>query len=145
MDNSDTKSDLRRAFAARFGRFLLVGGIAVLIDFAAYFVLLNFEVDASFAKATSFILGSVWAYFANWKFTFGARKGRFTELAFAAVYLSALAVNTLTNSVALAIFDQFQWRYVVAFIAATGASTIWNFAGMSLFVFKPAKPERPTE
>lgn len=131
----------RRAFLARFGRFLLVGGTGVVIDFSAYFVFLNFGIEASLAKAISFILGSIWAYFANWKFTFGARKGKFTELAFAAVYLSALGVNTLTNSVAITVFDGFHWKYIAAFVAATGASTIWNFAGMSLFVFKPAKPE----
>lgn len=134
-------SSSRREFVARFGRFLLVGGSGVLIDFTAYFVLLHFGVQASIAKAISFILGSVWAYFANWKFTFGARRGKYSEFAFAAVYLSALAVNTATNSLALAVTAAFEWKYAAAFLAATGVSTIWNFVGMSLFVFRSAPTE----
>ena len=54
---------LSGATAFEMMRFLLVGGIAVLIDGCFYFCLIDFEItEASWAKRLSFLLGSFWAF-----------------------------------------------------------------------------------
>lgn len=122
-------------------KFGLVGGLTVAIDAVAYSFLVVWGLDIDFAKALGFAVGAVFAYVANWRFTFGSRRGRFSEVVFVVVYALALVLNVVINGgVRLWIGDDLL-ALVVAFAVATGVSAAWNFVGMSLFVFR--RPERP--
>jgi putative flippase GtrA len=81
-------------------------------------------------------VGAVFAYFANWRFTFGARRSRWSELLFVAVYVLALGLNVAANAVVLGWLGTGAADTTVAFLVATGLSAAWNFVGMSLFVFR---------
>jgi putative flippase GtrA len=121
-------------------RFLVVGSVTVLVDAAAYAALTAAGVPAETAKAASFVLGAVFAYFANWRFTFGNRRSRYSELLFVVVYALALGLNVLVNAGVRALLGTDTGPAVVAFLAATGVSAVWNFVGMSLFVFHREVP-----
>jgi len=117
-------------------KFLLVGTTTVLIDGLAYALLLGLGLDEETAKAVGFVTGAVFAYFANWRFTFGARRSRYSEVLFVLVYALALVLNVVVNAFVLAALEPSRWAIPVAFVVATGLSAAWNFLGMSLFVFR---------
>jgi putative flippase GtrA len=116
-------------------RFLLVGATAVVLDGFAYVVLAHLGVAVDTAKALGFLTGAVFAYFANWRFTFGARRSRWSEVLFVVVYALALGINVAANAGVRAWLGTSTADATVAFLVATGLSAAWNFVGMSLFVF----------
>ena len=117
-------------------KFGLVGGLTVGIDAGVYAILSAMGVDLNVAKAVSFLVGAVFAYFANWRFTFGERKSRYSEIIFVLVYLLALLLNVGMNAATRGLVGETPWGLALAFVVATGLSALWNYAGMSLFVFR---------
>jgi putative flippase GtrA len=126
-------------------RFVLVGGTTVLIDAAVYQLELLAGVPHDWAKLVSFVAGAVFAYLANWRFTFQGQHHRWSLAAFVAVYLCALGINVGVNALLLAVVGgERTWQVLLAFLVATGASAAWNFVGMARFVFRsPAGDPRP--
>ncbi|WP_378147459.1 GtrA family protein [Cnuibacter sp. UC19_7] len=134
---STERSSGAKATAASAGKFLIVGGTTVVIDAAAYWALSALGLQYDLAKALSFAIGAVFAYFANWRFTFGARRSRWSEVLFVVVYTAALGLNVVVNAgVRLLLPSDWSLTLPVAFVVATGVSAVWNFIGMSLFVFR---------
>jgi putative flippase GtrA len=118
-------------------RFLLVGGTTVLIDAAVYQGQLLAGVPHGWAKTVSFIAGAIFAYVANWRFTFRGQHHRWSVVAFVALYLCALGLNVGVNALVLALVgDERLWQVGLAFVVATGVSSAWNFLGMARFVFR---------
>jgi putative flippase GtrA len=127
-------------------RFLLVGGTTVLIDAVVYQLLLMTDMTHGWAKALSFIAGAVFAYVANWRFTFQGRHHRWSVVAFVVVYLCALGLNVAINAGVLALLGEDRsWQVAVAFVVATAASAAWNFVGMARFVFRSSAVPEPEE
>ncbi|MBT7561194.1 MAG: GtrA family protein [Proteobacteria bacterium] len=120
--------------------FLVVGSLTVLIDFVIYRGLIEFEVIAvDLAKAVGFLIGTIFAYFANRSWTFGHKlylSG--SAWRFAVLYASTLGTNVLINSLALKLFADAVAAIQFAFLLATGVSASLNFLGMKFFVFKPS-------
>ena len=115
-------------------RFLIVGGIAVIIDACFYFCFVNWEiVEASWAKRLSFLFGSIWAFFMNKYFTFRQNQISFSQpILFALVYFTGFLLNSLFHDITLG-FTKIE---LLAFIIATGISTVSNFLGQKWIVFK---------
>jgi putative flippase GtrA len=120
------------------GIFLIVGTLTVLIDFGAYLSLLWLGVTGvDIAKAIGFLVGTLFAYFANRFWTFGQKSHAPGSLwRFVALYGATLGANVLVNSLALKFFAGTIAIVHLAFLLATGVSAILNFLGMKLFVFK---------
>jgi putative flippase GtrA len=119
-------------------RFLIIGSLTVIIDFLAYRSLVWIDVisvDAS--KAFSFLVGSVFAYFANRVWTFG-HKAHLPGSAwrFAILYAVALSTNVFVNSQTLTLLSGSFASIEIAFLLATLVSASLNFLGMKLFVFE---------
>ncbi len=113
-------------------RFLVIGCTAVLIDLLVYSLLSTFMVSY-IAKTISFLAGSLASYFFNkfWTFEAGENKNK-DWIKFSILYLSTLCVNVLINAVVL----KYTNIYILAFLFATGTSTVLNFIGMKWWVFK---------
>lgn len=113
-------------------RFLVAGVSAVGTDLAAYYILLNF-LTTGVSKAISFLLGTVVAYVINKYWTFEKHEKSFKELVmFGILYSCTLGINVLTNKIVL---DNTSIVFL-AFLAATGVSTVLNFIGQKFWVFK---------
>ena len=83
--------------------FLVVGASTVLVDFICYRGLIGFQVmEVDMAKATGFLVGTLFAYFANRFWTFG-HKSHIPGSAwrFSVLYASTLGANVLINALAL--------------------------------------------
>ncbi len=124
-----------RALVAQVLRFLVVGGTVVGVDFVVYFALVTFApaVPIPTAKALSFIAGACLAFALNRRFVFQA-DGAATRQAgpFILLYLVRLGLNNAMNALALAQGAQ----KPLAWLLATATSTISNFLGMKLIVFR---------
>lgn len=119
--------------------FLIVGVSTVLVDFISYRGLIGFQVmEVDMAKATGFLVGTLFAYFANRFWTFGHRPHvPGSAWRFSALYASTLGANVLINALALRLLADVAFAFQLAFLLATGVSASLNFLGMKLFVFKP--------
>ncbi|WP_316151106.1 GtrA family protein [Cupriavidus sp. BIC8F] len=118
--------------------FLIVGLLTVLVDFFSYraLVLLNaLNVDA--AKAVSFLLGTLFAYFANRAWTFGQHThATGTFIRFALLYTTTLGANVLVNRITLGVMGNIPGTLQIAFLFATTVSATLNFIGMKYYVFR---------
>ena len=119
--------------------FLIVGASTVLVDFMTYRGLIQFQVmEVDMAKATGFLVGSLFAYFSNRFWTFGHKPHvPGSAWRFSALYASTLGANVLINALALRLLADVVAAIQLAFLLATGVSACLNFLGMKLFVFKP--------
>jgi putative flippase GtrA len=119
--------------------FLIVGVSTVLVDFISYRGLIGFQVmEVDMAKAAGFLVGTLFAYFANRFWTFGHNPHVPGSVwRFSALYASTLGANVLTNALVLKLLADMAIAIQLAFLLATGVSACLNFLGMKLFVFKP--------
>ena len=128
MENKNTKEIFR---------FLLVGFTSVAIDLISYYGLFTIGLEFSLAKGISFILGALFGYFANRSFTFqSTKRGPKTFFLFALLYLVTFVANVGVNKIMVQVLQDYKFNFFVAFIAATGVSTILNLTGMRKVVFK---------
>ena len=119
--------------------FLIVGVSTVLVDFISYRGLIGFQVmEVDMAKAAGFLVGTLFAFFANRFWTFGHNPHVPGSVwRFSALYASTLGANVLTNALVLKLLSDMAIAIQLAFLLATGVSACLNFLGMKLFVFKP--------
>lgn len=118
-------------------RFLLVGGTTVLVDFVVYQLLMLLGLEHEVAKTFSFTAGAVFAYVANWRFTFSGQAHRWSLALFVMIYAAALGLNVGANALVLHVLGEHPaWKVLFAFLVATGLSAVWNYIGMALFVFR---------
>lgn len=113
-------------------RFLVAGISAVGTDLATYYILLTY-LDPAIAKTISFLIGTVVAFIINKYWTFEKHKRSYVEIGkFAFLYTVTLFANVTTNEI---ILNQFN-IILLAFLIATGVSTVLNFIGQKWWVFR---------
>ena len=131
------KRILIKLFEQEVFRFLIVGGTTVLVDLIFYSILIHLGFDTFFAKGSSFLIGTIYAYFANLKFTFrvtsNTTKKRF--ILFVSLYISTFFINIFINETVLDLTGRIGISYAIAFICATFISASINFIGMKYLVF----------
>ena len=114
-------------------KFIVVGVLAVLIDGTTYALMvraLGFEQGLS--KRVSFILGSIWAFFANKYYTFNSpAPARKEIILFSILYITTYFVNGWIHDITWKISDM-DW---LSFLTATAASTAINYLGQKFVVF----------
>lgn len=117
-------------------RFTLTGILAVGTDFTTYWLMIE-EIPVDIAKACSFILGSIVAFFMNklWTFNDDAEiTGSIFN--FTALYSLTFMANVGVNHIVLILIPDIN---LLGFLCATGTSTVLNFLGMKYWVF--SKPQ----
>ena len=114
-------------------KFIVVGVLAVLIDGTTYALMvraLGFEQGLS--KRVSFILGSIWAFFANKRYTFNSpAPARKEIILFSILYITTYFVNGWIHDITWKISDM-DW---LSFLTATATSTVINYLGQKFVVF----------
>ena len=117
--------------------FLIVGILSVGIDWTCYLNLIQFQIiGVDMAKATGFLAGTLFAYFANRFWTFShTLPAAGSVWRFLVLYASTLCANVLINTFALKLLSD-RFAIELGFLLATCVSASLNFLGMRLFVFK---------
>jgi putative flippase GtrA len=120
----------------QLSRFAFVGCLTVGLDYLAYRLLLWTGIEVGLAKAGGFIVGSVFAWVANGRWTF--KTGRLSgasAMRFALLYASTLGLNVLVNWGSLIALASSSHSKELAFVIATGVSATLNFLAMKTLVF----------
>jgi len=139
-------SDLKKQLV----KFTLIGLTAVFVDLTCYYVLLNILPEKIFginneavAKAISFICGMAVTYSFNKRWTWRQNnRSKIRIIKFAVLYSCSLLVNVSVNSGLIyilhnnPIFSTIPLKYLIAFVGATGVSSLINFTGQKFWVFK---------
>lgn len=127
------KDKLRSIKRKELLRFLVGGGSAVLVDYLLYRVFLRIEIVPTKAKAFSFFCGAVVGFVINKVWTFERHGFAIEEIGrYVLLYSISAGINTMT-------YQGLCWvlkREGLAFLGATGVSTILNFLGQKFFVFR---------
>ena len=120
-------------------RFLAVGVLNTLVDAGLYLALTRWmglgELQA-LAKAISYGAGIVNSYYWNRTWTFRSQAGGLRRFAiFVTANVAALALNAGAMHVGLSVLGLPE---AVAFMAAAGATFVWNFCASRFVVFREA-------
>ncbi len=143
---SKTISNLKKQLI----KFVLIGLTAVMVDLTCYYLFLTIFpehifslTNEAFAKALSFLCGMGVTYFFNKHWTWRqTNHSKVRAFKFALLYGTSLIVNVTVNSTLIYVlhnydlFEPIPLKYLVAFIGATGVSSIINFIGQKFWVFK---------
>ena len=131
---------------SEFAIFLIVGGLTVLVDYLAYrAVILTCLFETNLAKGAGFLTGTVFAYFANRHWTFGALTfSSGGAWRFAALYSLTLMCNVFANELMLSVLSGLPYPVQTAFVIATVISATLNFLGMKYFVFVSTQQGKAT-
>lgn len=124
-------------------RFLVVGFTTVAIDYLSYRILIPFGMGYAPAKAASFIIGTVFAYYANRFWTFNGPESKpapGSALRFGVLYATTLLCNVAANAVLLVVLAGNALAIQGAFAVAAAISATLNFLGMKYLVFRPQMP-----
>jgi putative flippase GtrA len=118
----------------KFVRFLIVGGIATLIQYAVLiWTVERRQWNAVLASSLGYILSAIANYLLNYYFTFrsghrhGVAAARFAIVAAAGFALNALLMELLAVKLHI--------LYVLAQVLATSGSLIWNYWANSKWSF----------
>jgi len=132
---------LRRQFSI----FLVVGFSTVVVDYITYRLLLTREIfGLDTAKTVSFLVGTLYAYFANRYWTFSSSASVINSVGrFIVLYSVTLFANVAVNSSSLKIMQTIpyfsnQYLITISFMVSTAVSASLNFFGMKFWVFQPS-------
>jgi len=117
-------------------KFLVGGGSAVLTDYAVYNLLLSAGTDMSLSKAVSYICGAIIGFIINKLWTFESKGFSQKEIyKYILLYAVSAGINAGINKLVMLLAG----IQILAFLCATGVSTVINFLGQKFFVFVKQK------
>ena len=129
-------NNLNKKIVVEFGKFALVGIISTLVSYSIFLVGIKLlGIYYIFSSAIGFIFGIFISYSLNRLFTFSPSSSSLSReiLTYVAVCIFSLSLSlaTLYLLVELFMISPFIGNFV-----AIGVSTITNFSGAKLFVFR---------
>ena len=121
-------------------RFTLSGGLAALVDFGVLSALMALGMDATWAKACSWVAGTLTAYAINRRWTFQAESSgkRFavTMGLYAVTFAAQVGIFAALFPAAVDwLGDELAGR-VLAFVVAQGVATTINFIVQRMVIFR---------
>ncbi|HWV14375.1 MAG TPA: GtrA family protein [Cellvibrio sp.] len=117
-----------------FIKFLGIGGLSTLLQFALLALLVEFNLAPEvIASALSYFLSSIFNYLANYYLTFSSNSSHSKTLPkFAVTVGLGLTVSTLL----FAVFFKLLGNYLLAQVLATGITLCLNFLAHKLWIYK---------
>ncbi len=121
-------------------RFVGVGIVTAIIDGGLTMILINLGMERGVAKAIGWVFGTIAAYLANARFTFGSKISGRTAVAVGLLYLTTFLVQNIvfriTEAPLVALGLEGNVMNTISFVIAQGVATITNFAIQRAFIFK---------
>lgn len=124
-------------------RFVLVGGVAFVVDLSSYQVLLAIGLWVHLAKALAFVAGTTTAYLINRRWTFQGSGGRAEYASIVTLYGITFVVQVGMNALVLALLPPFHGEFTCAFVVAQGVATTINFIVQRTVIFRSRSVTNP--
>ena len=117
-------------------KFIVVGGIATVIDWIIYFVLYHFvKIEPIIANIISFAVSVVYNYWASCKYVFKVNKEKSRTRQF--VEFIVAIIGLLINEVIIwGLHNQLDWNAMLVKIIATAIVMVFNFVTRKKFLEK---------
>lgn len=143
VDMDEKKEKLVR-LAMEFIRYVLVGGLAFVVDWGTLVLTREFvftggsEGELAVCTAAGFITGLIANYLLSILFVFrqadnkNSGKSASAFLVFTIVGLIGLGLTEIGMYVGVYLF---KWNYMITKVLVAGAVLVWNYAGRKIFVF----------
>jgi putative flippase GtrA len=133
-------------------KFAFIGGLAVLTDLACYYLFLQLFPEGAhvgwmeneaIAKSLSFLCGLSVTYQFNKRWTWRRKdKSKRRLVKFLLLYGVSLVMNVSLNTFILstlhtnALFADLPFKYLIAFVGATGICAAFTFVGQKFWIFR---------
>ena len=118
-------------------KFIVVGGIATIIDWIIYFILYHFiKIEPIIANLISFAISVVYNYWASCKYVFKVNKEKSRLRQFVEFIVFAV-IGLLINEVIIwGLHNQLEWNAMLVKIIATAIVMVFNFVTRKKFLEK---------
>ena len=118
-------------------KFIVVGGIATIIDWIIYFVLYHFiKIEPIIANIISFAVAVVYNYWASCKYVFRVNKNKSRTRQFVEFVVFAV-IGLLINEVIIwGLHNELEWNAMLVKIIATAIVMVFNFVTRKKFLEK---------
>jgi putative flippase GtrA len=126
----------RSRLSTQLTRFVLVGGVAAMVDYGSYQALLATGLWVHLAKSLAFIAGTTTAYLINRRWTFQGRGDRAEFASVMALYGITFVVQVGMNAAMLALLPPIRGEITCAFVVAQGTATCINFIVQRTVIFR---------
>ena len=124
-------------------RFISVGVFTAAIDYGLTLLLTYLGLHRSAAKAIGWVFGTIAAYLANARWTFGAKVSGRTAATVGILYASTFAVQNflywVLNEPLMALGFEGAVKDTIAFVIAQGVATVTNFELQRHWIFRESK------
>lgn len=118
-------------------KFVITGFCGLFTDVSVYRLMVRLGMHVTPAKALGCVCGTIVVFFINRAWTFATPHRTTAQIIrFAMLYGTTILLNTSLNTLGLKILPE-PWQ--VAFVFATGVTTMINFLGSKFVVFRPQK------
>lgn len=127
--------------SSKFIIFLMGGVLSFSLDWISFLIMITFfGIEFNISKLISFILGTLFAFYFNSRFTFRKNLYIINFYKFLSIYFFSMTINIL-------IFSQFssrdlpnlELRIFMGLFIATTASASMNYFGIKYFVFNRSR------
>ena len=116
-------------------KFGIVGGIATIIDWIVYYVLINFvSIDPLIANVFSFSISVIYNYWASVKWVFNINNNKSKKLMFIEFIVFSLIGLLLTEILLFIFIDSLAYDEMISKIIATIIVMVFNFATRKIFL-----------
>jgi putative flippase GtrA len=124
---------------SKFFRFLIVGGVATLIQYAVLVgTVERWNWNVVVASSLGYLLGAIANYLLNYYFTFRSdKRHRVAVMRFAAVAAAGFILNALLIEL---LAEKLHLPYVLSQVLATVGTLIWNYWANSKWSFGRCSP-----
>ena len=127
----------KHLLSKEFAKFLVVGGISTVINYLTFYLTYQFgQLHYLLASALGYVIGLSIGYVLNHHWTFNNQSAHHTRTAELLKYGLVYGSSLLLSLICLAGLVRSGIPTVVANVLVIGLSTITNFFGLRLFVFK---------
>ncbi|WP_040197998.1 GtrA family protein [Candidatus Soleaferrea massiliensis] len=135
------KTNLKDLFY-EFCRYLLVGGLATLIDFGVLFVCHEYLIKADgiglyISTALGFTAGLIFNYIMSLVFVFRKQKDKGKGLKAFLIFLFVGMVGLVLTELGMWLgVNLLHFNYLLVKVFVTGAVLLWNYLGRKILIFE---------
>ncbi|MBR3199677.1 MAG: GtrA family protein [Bacilli bacterium] len=116
-------------------KFIVVGGIATIIDFAVLYLLKEFiGLNEILANTISFTVSVIYNYIASIKWVFDVDKDKNEKQQFIIFIVFSIIGLGINNLILWICIDKFNIHYLIGKVFATGIVMIFNFITRKKFL-----------
>jgi putative flippase GtrA len=121
----------------QFGRYLIVGGLAFVVDFGSLYLLTKFVgLHYLLSAAIAFLLGLVINYLLSRVWVFNRRTMDSVTMEFLVFAVIGVLGLGLNEAVIWFVVEKIHFHYLVAKAISAGLVLFWNFGARKMVLFR---------